>query len=477
MSNRTPAFTAERLLQILQSFPVANAYIVGFSGGADSTALLHALNVVKDQLGVPISAVHVNHGLHDDADLWQQQCEVFCRKYAIRLLSLKIDLENRSGYGLEAEARHLRYEAISALLTPGSSLLTAHHADDQAETLLLNLMRGSGVDGLSAMPESRPLGNGLLQRPMLEFQNSAIQDYLRKYDIEWSEDPSNQCLNHDRNFVRHEVVPLLEKRWPEISKRLLLTRKAMTGARRLLERLSDEYIGQNLAHPFVLKITSHLIDDPELFKLVIRRWIKQSDRPTVPAYRLEAFYKQVKQAGHNPKIVVNWAGLSLHLYKQKLWLVPEAGVSPCPAIEWPVEQNEIDLGKDIGQLVLEDQNKTGRQSRNQPGPMLTITPGNEFAVLGRVSLEESLIDLGAHHKSLKKLFQAADIPPWLRDCIPLCRLGGELVAMGDWCFSAHFESWMSDNNLRMNWRPNHPLLQYIRTHQHPPTVDPAGAVR
>jgi tRNA(Ile)-lysidine synthase len=477
MSNRTLVFTAERLLQILKSFPAANDYIVGFSGGADSTALLHALNTVRDQLDTSISAVHVNHGLHDDADLWQQQCEVFCRQNKIKLLCLRISLENRTGYGLEAEARHLRYEAISALLTTGTSLLTAHHADDQAETLLLNLMRGSGVDGLSAMPESRPLGSGLLQRPMLEFQNSAILDYLHKNKIEWTEDPSNQCLNHDRNFVRHEVIPLLEKRWPEISKRLFLTRKAMTGARRLLEKLSNDYIGQNLDHPYVLKITTQLMDDPELFKLVMRRWMKQSGRATIPVYRLEAFYLQVKQASHNPNIVVTWAGSSLRLYKQKLWLCSDTGILPCPAIEWTIGQNEIDLGNDIGRLVLEDQNMTGNRSENQSGSKMTDAPGKGFSILGRVDVEESVIDLGNHHKSLKNLFQAAGIPPWLRDYIPFCKLDGELVAMGDWCFGANIESWLTENNIRMNWYPNHPLLRYIHAQQHRQTVDPACAVR
>ena len=224
MSNRPLALTAERLLHILRSLPAVNAYIVGFSGGADSTALLHALTAIEDRLGVPVSAAHINHGLHDHADLWQEQCVNFCRLHNIKLTCLKIDPDKNSGKGLEAEARHLRYEAISTLLGPGACLLTAHHADDQAETLLLNLMRGSGVDGLSAMPDSRPFGDGLLQRPLLTFQNSALRDYLHENNIVWTEDPSNRQTDHDRNFVRHEVIPLLEERWPGVSKRLLLTR-------------------------------------------------------------------------------------------------------------------------------------------------------------------------------------------------------------------------------------------------------------
>ena len=450
MSNHSLVFTADRLLHILQSFPVVNTYIVGFSGGADSTALLHALSTIRNQLNTPISAVHVNHGLHDDADHWQLQCETFCRQNRIKLVCLKIKLETRSGKGLEAEARHLRYEAISALLKPGDCLLTAHHADDQAETLLMNLMRGSGVDGLSAMPVSRPLGNGVLQRPLLGFPNSALRDYLRDNSIEWTEDPSNQYLNHDRNFVRHEIIPMLEKRWPEVSKRLLLTHRAMTDARVLLERLADEYLGQNLAHPFVMQITSQLFDEPEFFKLVIRRWIKQSGSPSIPVYRLESFCEQLMQADNDHKIAVAWGGCLLRLYRQQLWLQTDREVLPCPTRKWPPGHNELDLGRDAGQLVLEGE----------------VSPAGEFSVAARINTEETTISQGALHKTLKNLFQTAGIPPWLRDCIPLCKLDGELVAMGDWCFNQQFASWLSENNLKLSWHPHNPLLQFVLTQQH-----------
>jgi tRNA(Ile)-lysidine synthase len=450
MTNRALPFTADRLLHILRSLPVVNTYIVGFSGGADSTALLHALSTIQDQLDAPVSAVHVNHGLHDDADLWQSECENFCAQHRIKLVCLRIRLENRSGKGLEAEARHLRYEAISALLKAGDCLLTAHHADDQAETLLLNLMRGSGVDGLSAMPESRPLGHGVLQRPLLRFQNNTLRDYLRSNNIEWSEDPSNQHLDHDRNFVRHEIIPLLEKRWPEVSKRLLLTHRAMTDARVLLERLADEYLGKNLAHPFVMRITAQLFADPELFKLVIRRWIKQSGSPSMPVYRLESFCEQLRQAHNDHKTTVAWGGCLLRLYKQQLWLQTDREILACPTRKWAPGHKELDLGRDVGQLVLNGE----------------IYPNGEFSIGARSNMEETVISKGGHHKSLKNLFQSAGIPPWLRDCIPLCKLDGELVAMGDWCLSSQFAAWLSENNLKLSWRPRNPLLQFILAQQH-----------
>jgi tRNA(Ile)-lysidine synthase len=462
MSNRPLKFTALHLLDILRSYQDVNNYVVGFSGGTDSTALLHALCTVRDQLTTPFSAVHVNHGLHEDAGAWQLQCENFCREHNVKLTCLTVQPDSRSGKGLEAEARHLRYEAISALLNQGTCLLTAHHADDQAETLLLNLMRGSGVDGLSSMPESRSLGKGLLKRPLLEFQSNTLKQYLRDNNIDWIEDPSNQYLNHDRNLVRHEIIPLLEKRWPGVSKRLLLTRKAMTDARFLLEKVADEFLGKHLLHPFVLQITSSTCKDPEMFKLVVRRWMKQSGVPSIPAYRLESLCQQVQNTDHDQKVKISWGGWTLRLYKHQLWLHADAVISPCPTVKWPQSGNAIDLGGDVGQLIIKGQNPA--------------TPAGKLIVASRANIEGTGIRQGSHHKSLKNLFQSAEIPPWLRDCVPLCKLEGELVAVGDWCYDEHFESWMSEHHLELSWQPRNPLLQFIVTQQHPQVVDPAGAV-
>lgn len=462
MSNRALAFTAERLLQILKSFPVVNAYLVGFSGGADSTALLHALNIIQPQLATPVSAVHINHGIHPDAELWQLQCEKFCNQHDIDLVCLKVELTNRTGKGLEAEARHLRYETMSSLLGHGDCLLTAHHADDQAETLLLNLMRGSGVDGLSAMPESRSLGPGFLQRPLLQFKNSALRNYLLENNTEWTEDPSNLYLNHDRNFMRHEVIPLLQQRWPEVSQRLLLTREAMTDTRHLLEELADGYLGPNLLHPFVLGVTSKCRTNPELLRLVIRRWIKHSGSTGIPVYKLDSFCEQVQQADSESKVSVRWDDRLLRCYKSQLWLQTTTEILPCAAVKLRKGQADVDLGRDAGQLVL----GTGTPPGSHSKPGTGFSPEGEFSICGRINTTETAISLGGHHKSLKNLFQSADIPPWLRDAIPLCKLDDELVAMGDWCFNERFASWLSENSISLSWRPRHPLLQFILQQQH-----------
>jgi len=447
MANRLLPFNAERLHHILNSQPSTNTYLVGFSGGADSTALLFALKQLEDQLKTTIKAVHVNHGMHADANLWQEHCERFCKRHDITLICCRIKLEGNAGYGMEAEARHLRYQAMSALLEPGDYLLTAHHADDQAETLLLNLMRGSGVDGLSAMPQSRPLQPGVLLRPLLDFENSALISYLQENNITWLEDPSNQLVHHDRNFIRHEILPLLENRWQGVNKRLLLTRNAMAEARSLLERLAGEYLAQYLRHPFVLQVAAQMDEDPALFKLAIRRWLKQSALPSIPVRSLESLYEQVFEAVDGHKVRIQWGGCLLRLYQDQLWLQQDVEVPPCPAIDWPDNQACIDLGSGHGKLSLEGLNVYG--------------PPAEFKVSNRKHCSQSTIKQGAHHKRLKNLFQSAGIPSWLRDGIPLCTLKGELVAIGDWCFDDQFATWMSENSIKLTWQPENSLLQFI----------------
>jgi tRNA(Ile)-lysidine synthase len=183
--------------------------------------------------------------------------------------------------------------------------------------------------------------------------------------------------------------------------------------------------------------------------------MKQSGAPSIPAYRLEALFEQVHQAGSQHNVCIRWSGWSLRLYQQQLWLHTDKEIPPCPGINWPADCDQVDLGPDVGLLLF-----------RQTGPGDTITPEGTFSVGGRNSMNETVIGQGTLHKSLKNLFQSAGIPPWLRDSVPLCKLDDELVAMGDWCNSESFASWMSKHKLNLSWRPRHPLLQFIHSRQH-----------
>jgi len=451
MSKRLPPFSADYLLHALQLLPSADSYLVGFSGGADSTALLHALASLKGQLDAPVRAVHINHGLHPQADKWQQHCEELARAWSVPFSSLTVHLEG-NGKGLEAEARELRYAALQSLMTVGECLLTAHHADDQAETLLLNLFRGSGVDGLAAMPIQRPLGQHRLMRPLLGVTGQSLRDYLQKNDIEWLEDPSNDKIDQDRNFVRHKVLPLLETRFQGITQRLLLSCESMSETRSLLEPVADQYLQTELVHALVLNTSKTLLESPALFKLVIRRWLANAGIPAIPGRQLNDLYEQVSTAGTDQNIDIAWAECHVRAYQSRLFLQRGDQPPACAPCIWPQGQSSIKLHDGLGRLSFQSSNP--------------VFPSGEITVTNRQEAPGLSLALPNHHQSIKNLFQSAKIPVWLRDSIPLILIDKQLAAVGDWSLSESFALWLTENNVKLNWQPEAPILQYIAGQQY-----------
>ena len=206
--------TASRLLETLRQLPTASRCHLALSGGLDSCVLLHLLVQLRPQLPFELRAIHVHHGLQHQADSWQNFCEELCNGYDIPLKSVHLTLNVDSGESLEAVAREARYQAMADQMREGELLLTAQHRDDQAETLLLQLLRGSGPAGLAAMPPLARFDPGWLARPLLDCSRQSLEEYARRHDLTWQEDPSNQDQRFDRNFIRHQVMPLLRSRWP-----------------------------------------------------------------------------------------------------------------------------------------------------------------------------------------------------------------------------------------------------------------------
>ena len=199
----------------------AEPIVVGFSGGVDSTVLLHLLAACREQgLLKTLSAVHIHHGLSELADDWQAFCQRFCDALNIPLTVAHVELSGTSGGGIEQEARQARYDVFRRALEEGGFLLMGHHQDDQAETLLLRLFRGTGPDGLQGIPKRRPLGNGEILRPLLDVSRADIEHYARQHQLQWIEDRSNADKRFSRNFLRHQIIPEIEQRWPGASRRM-----------------------------------------------------------------------------------------------------------------------------------------------------------------------------------------------------------------------------------------------------------------
>ena len=224
-----------KLLQTLAPWRNAPAWHIAFSGGLDSTVLLHLL--ANTEHLPPHKAIHIHHGLQAAADAWPSHCQSICDRLGVPLHVMHVQVQ--PGASLERAAREARYQAFAEVVGAGEVLLTGQHRDDQAETLLFRLLRGAGVRGLAAIPMHRPLANGHLVRPLLDASRAELEAYAHEHQLTWIEDPSNADPRFSRNYLRHRVFPLLTERWPQAVSSLARTAEHLSEAQGLLDELAQ----------------------------------------------------------------------------------------------------------------------------------------------------------------------------------------------------------------------------------------------
>jgi len=426
-----PAFLDDQLAL----FRDAPHWYVGYSGGLDSSVLLHLLHrwCRANRPAPTLSAIHINHGLQAGADAWQAHCERFCRGLQVPLVSLRARVV-AGAFGPEAAAREARYGLFGEQLQSGEVLFLAHHADDQVETFFLRLLRGAGLQGLAAMPVTRALGCGRLARPLLSLPRALLAAYAAAHQLAFVEDPTNSDSAADRNFLRNDVLPLLEQRWP--------------GYRQTVVRASDLLAGAaaELARQAPLPATCRSeLGDPGITlaqlrapasggeAAVLRRWLRAAGLPPPDQRALAEFLRQLSaaQAGSGPRL--QCGAYTLQRYRDAIYLLPDcaaparleaAGLAPGEALALPGA---------VGRLSLVP-------AGNRVG--LRLAPGERLAVRWRRGGERCRLPGREGRASLKKLLQERGVPPWWRQRVPLLWLGEELLAVGDlWlCESARCEA-------------------------------------
>lgn len=424
----------------------APRWYVGYSGGVDSTVLLHLLHCWTEHRGdaPPLSAIHVNHGLQAEADAWQGHCERFCHSLQIPLVCLRAEV--RAGArGLEAAAREARYRLFGAQLQANELLLLAHHADDQVETFFLRLLRGAGVQGLAAMPATRPLGCGRLLRPLLQLPRRALEAYARSHQLQWIEDPSNRDSTRDRNFLRNEVLPLVARRWPGY-------RQTVT---RASEHLGEAATQLAAAVPAPVSRSSSLGDpglalaqldnaSPQSSAEVLRQWLRGQGLPTPDQASLAEFLRQVALATDQSAPRLQCGDYTLQRYRDGIYRLP-GDVDVPPGHTLPVTPEEVvELPDAQGRFWLSPVATDGIRLEAGDHPQLAWREGGERCrPRGRPG-----------SASLKKLLQEYDVPPWWRRRVPLLYLDGELLAVGDlWlCDSSRWQA-AADSGETL-WQPH-----------------------
>jgi tRNA(Ile)-lysidine synthase len=397
---------------------------VGFSGGLDSTVVLHAL--VQLQLPVTIRALHINHQISPNAEQWQTQCAALCAQWGVEFIAQKVSVTN-TGKGIEDAAREARYEAFKRHLKAGDYLLTAHHANDQAETLLLRLLRGTGPRGLAAMAAQRPLGEAYLCRPLLAFSRAELESYAQTHQLTWVNDESNQDDHYDRNFLRNQVLPLLASRWPSFQRKWQQTAELCAQQEQLLESIAqedlananarNERLGQSIDLEFVQSLS------PVRQQNLVRYWLRSAGYSTPEQSHWQQIQQQLFQGRIDAEANVSWGDVSLRVFRARLFLLPVN--LPEMKLNWVIEETCTTprLKTTLGDL----------QVRLRQG-------GERCKPAGR-----------QHSQTLKKLLQEYGLEPWLRDVLPLLYSGEQLVAVGDLWICEGFVARENEAGYLLRW--------------------------
>jgi len=425
------ATPAESFSHYLETHPEVTQYCVAFSGGMDSHVLLHvAALYIGESDHLSLRAVHVDHGLQADSDQWTAHCESVCAGLGVALVKRRVSVD-RGDDGPEAGARLARYGAFADMLHPGEHLLLAQHAEDQAETFLLQALRGSGPDGLASIPRKRNFASGIMARPLLACSQDDLTEYAVNHELQWIEDPSNRDTQYDRNYLRHEILPLLKARWPAASQTLSRAAMRSAAASQVLLTLAQEDLDDVRVRGAAELSVSELRGLPrERAYNALRLWVRQAGRRMPRLQDLAQVLRDLVRAREDSRGIVNVREYEFRRHSDRLYLLPPQ-IEPEPFLyEWSAPYHDAHIPE--VDVVL------SREACEKQGIMLP--PGGGFTVRNRQPGD--LIKLGqpAYHKAVNKLLQEAAVPPWKRDSIPLLYVDGKLVAVWNIAVSVDFRT-------------------------------------
>ncbi|MES9858196.1 MAG: tRNA lysidine(34) synthetase TilS [Sedimenticola sp.] len=416
-------FSTAALHDLLKALPQPPCYWIAYSGGRDSHVLLHAMAALSDRLNQPLRAIHINHGLQSAAIGWEAHCLATCKDLAVPLEIIRLELSPKRGESLEALARDGRYGAIRGLIKAGELLLTAHHQDDQAETLLLQLLRGAGPAGLGAMPRLDKFGAGFRARPLLGFCRDELADYATEQQLNWIEDASNLDLSFDRNYLRNEVFPLLQTRWPGVARTLSRSASHCAESHHLVEaQAAQELGGLRGSIEGTLDIPRLLLLPRDRIRAVLRYWITHSGFSLPSTVKLNHIIDEVIHADEERSPLLQWSGAEVRRYRMHLYLMmPLAEVDADqvvviePDISWRLSPGMGEFKLLAGEGGIDPRLLSGEALQIRYRPL-----NSRLHIQGR-----------PHSTRFKNYYQERGIPPWMRRRLPLLYAGDQLVAVAD----------------------------------------------
>jgi len=428
--------------QLLPLYAKANI-IVGYSGGVDSHVLLHLLASLPEFKN-KITAVYVHHGLQDCADDWAVHCQNCSEDLGVKFKVLRVNGQAAVGESPEEAARNARYQAFKEILTKNDALLFAQHRNDQLETVLLQLFRGAGLKGLSGMPNSTAFAAGVLFRPLLDVSQEEIKQYALQHQLQWIEDPSNQDTQFDRNFLRQEVIPLLEQRWPSLDKTVARVAGHCAEAQSVLsanakEQMLRVYDQQQRC----LLISGLLQHDVLMQQWIVREWLDYLGVRMPSVKVLQAVFQDILAACQEANPIVRHDGFEIKRYRDGLYLV---------AAQDPIDVSQIFSWSDTSQPLRLNNNGLLQAGVAQQGIAADLWQQGLVQIKYRQGGEKiALANRGGRH-SLKKLYQEAGIAPWLRERIPVIYIDDKIAAIADLWVSKDFYGRAGESCIKLTWQ-------------------------
>jgi len=423
-----------------QSHKKIKSMTVALSGGVDSVVLLHLLHDLKKKHSFTLKASHVHHGLSQNADKWVKFCEKLCRKLSIPLDIHYVQLPKKKSLGIEGEARRLRYEKL--LQSKSDLVVLAHHADDQAETFLLQLIRGAGVKGLSSMAPFDDTKK--LWRPLLKASRSDIEKYAKQHKLKWIEDESNQNIDFDRNFIRSKVLPILKNRFNHIIKVISRSSSHLAEAQNLLDDLAKidlkSYL-KSIKYKHKLQVKYLNKSSHSRAKNVFRYWLEINHQLMPSKDLLDELLRQVLTAKKDAELKIELTkDVEIRRYKDEIYIVQK---------NQKMHKNYEIVWAGESEILLPNGSKLKFKKVKGRGISLEKMKNKKLIISNRKGGEFFKPDSKRPTKKVKQLLQESELSPWEREFLPLIFVGDELASVPNYGIDIKFQAKLIEAGLEV----------------------------
>ena len=418
-------------LSLSTSHKKIKSMTVALSGGVDSVVLLYLFHQLQKTQNFTLKASHVHHGLSKNADKWVKFCEKLCTKLSVPLDVHRIKLPQKKSLGIEGEARQLRYEKL--LQTKTDLVVLAHHEDDQAETFLLQLIRGAGVKGLSSMAHFDERRR--LWRPLLNASRIDIESYAKQHKLKWIEDESNQNIDYDRNFIRSKVLPILKNRFNHIIKVISRSSSHLAEAQHLLDDLAKidlkkSFKSDNYKHKLKVKALEKL--SLSRAKNVLRYWLELNDQIMPSRDLLDELLRQVLTAKKDAELKIHLSKeFEIRRYQDEIYIVSKKQKN--------LKNYEI-IWAGESEIILPNGQKLIFKKVKGRGINLKFLDHQKLKIRNRQGGEFFKPDSKRPTKKIKQLLQESDFLPWERDFLPLFFVGEDLAFVPNFGIDMKFQT-------------------------------------